>query len=667
MRKKRKSYFKTISGKLSVFLGALTLVALVALVSAILANANGLLVNRQMNELKYNTNTYAETFRTFMEEQKSFIEGVANSTIAYDEADNREQIRKVIRGYKNLAKDNVADMYIAFADKDLYMMSGSEEGLPSDFDARTRSWYTQAVEENQTIVSAPYTDEVSGNMMITVATPIYKGSTLIGVAGEDVYITELIELTESIDFADGVYGFLVDSAGNYVSHKNEAYLPSADGAIAVDEHELQALETKEAAIKTVDYTGESVYMSASIIRGCDWKLGIVLPAYNVSRQLVPLYVMAVIISLIVLILVLILIPVLTNKMLKPVGQMKEFIRENILKENASTALMTETREIDYLVTEMEKTFLHTVKATGVGAKIIQNNISEITESIGDTSDSIDKFNSSLDEIKASVDSNSDRVGNVNSSLEEITRAVESVANQATDTASRASEIVHTVEAFLDEVEVSKSDAANRTNTVKKSMQSAIAGVSAIKDMQKVSETINGIIEQISMLSLNAQIESARQGEAGKGFAVVADSMNNLAEETKNEIMKIDMLIKAIISSVEELSEQSNLVIEYMDEAIGTDIQKLENLAQAYKKDADYYGNSSSELGATSEELSASIQSVAEHMSDITSEMEMIRSNTDMVADEMVQLVTNVKEINGKSVKISHASGELVDTVEQLKL
>lgn len=71
-------------------------------------------------------------------------------------------------------------------------------------------------------------------------------------------------------------------------------------------------------------------------------------------------------------------------------------------------------------------------------------------------------------------------------------------------------------------------------------------------IQSISDAVNDISENTTLLALNASIEAARAGEQGKGFSVVATEIQKLAKissEQSKDIQKIINDIKNVINDI----------------------------------------------------------------------------------------------------------------------
>jgi len=83
---------------------------------------------------------------------------------------------------------------------------------------------------------------------------------------------------------------------------------------------------------------------------------------------------------------------------------------------------------------------------------------------------------------------------------------------------------------------------------KKTQESA----SFVDVINKDTSQLKAISSKQRMLSLNASIEAARNGEAGAGFAVVANSMQDLAEQSAAIYNNIEESVQGITDTFSEL-------------------------------------------------------------------------------------------------------------------
>ena len=85
------------------------------------------------------------------------------------------------------------------------------------YDPRHRPWYYQCEQAKKTIVTPPYVDATTDELVITVATPIYNTRTgsLVAIIGYDVSIAALETLVSSSKVLENGYAFLVAGEQGY--------------------------------------------------------------------------------------------------------------------------------------------------------------------------------------------------------------------------------------------------------------------------------------------------------------------------------------------------------------------------------------------------------------------------------------------------------------------
>jgi len=99
--------------------------------------------------------------------------------------------------------------------------------------------------------------------------------------------------------------------------------------------------------------------------------------------------------------------------------------------------------------------------------------------------------------------------------------------------------------------------------------------------RKISDIVvlvTNIADQTNLLALNASIEAARAGEHGKGFAVVAQEVRKLAEETKNAVKNVSILIDETERNITNMTDS----VKSVDSQVQVSVSTQQSLADSFQ-------------------------------------------------------------------------------------
>ena len=295
---------RTIKGRLTISVICIVVISIMVTTIGTVIVAGRRLIQDQMESLQLSADKYAEEINTWIENEKMLADGAANSIEAAASTED-SQIQSVLDTFA-AERGELLNLYCGTKDS-RFIQSNREAEIPEGYDPVQRGWYQQADAAGGTIVTDPYWDVLTNQMCTTIASPVYIEGQLEAVVGLDVTLETVTDLTGSIDFAEGVYGFLSDSSGQYVAHRNKEYEPTEETAVLVSD-KMPGLKglmdgTAGSVIKSEDYDGSQCYFAVSLIAGSSWKLGVVVPTANVIRSLTAMVLVALVIAFIIISLV----------------------------------------------------------------------------------------------------------------------------------------------------------------------------------------------------------------------------------------------------------------------------------------------------------------------------------------------------------------------------
>ncbi len=184
------------------------------------------------------------------------------------------------------------------------------------------------------------------------------------------------------------------------------------------------------------------------------------------------------------------------------------------------------------------------------------------------------------------------------------------------------------------------------------------------EIENIVEVIEGISDQVALLSLNASIEAARAGDHGRGFAVVAEEISKLSDNTAGQIKDIaDIVLKnrtetllAVqqIRAMEETYQKIHELVTQAEHYSGVNKGKaLENRqpAQLGIQSLEKISTTVHEIAQSVDHQSGGIKELLENMSSMTQMAHSLldisteaNNNVSRLAEELQSIQQAIKQI-----------------------
>ena len=664
---------RTIKGRLTISVICIVAASILFTTAGIAAVAGRRLIQDQTEALQLNAGKYAEEINTWIENEKMLAQGAANSIEASGDTD-LHFIQAALDAHA-ADRTELLNLYCGTKNSD-FIQSNREAAIPEGYDPVQRGWYKQAAEAGRSIVTDPYWDVLTNQMCTTIASPVYIDGKLEAVIGLDVTLGTVTNLTGSIGYADGVYGFLVDSSGHYVAHRNKDYEPTETTAVAVSDilPKLEALlgGGEGSVVKLTDYDGTACYFAAEKINGSGWMLGVAAPTANVRNSLTAMIAVAAMIALVVIAVVVVFMTGIIGRTLAPVQMLKQFasgdfsenivVQKGIPKEykNETEQIRTATVEVKQQIrgiilnTKREAESINMIADdTSVKMTALSRDISDIAESAGDVMEQTLEAGKLAERIKDTG--------------EALGGMIEKVAGKAGEAAGQSADIMRRAKKQYETSEISGTEAVTLYQETKKELEGAIADSQKVREIHTLAEEILSISSQTNLLALNASIEAARAGDAGKGFAVVAEEIRSLADNSRQAVDKIRQVTDDVVQNVSALSQSSAKLLDFMNGKVMKDYRGMTELAKMYEQDAAFYSGISGELGSASQEMSTSMEGISESIHAIAALVEKIAGHMQDMEQSADNSNENAEAVLSQMQELFRLSGLLNRTVASFKV
>ena len=301
-----------------------------------------------------------------------------------------------------------------------------------------------------------------------------------------------------------------------------------------------------------------------------------------------------------------------------------------------------------------------------GSKNLDNMINSVGENVTVSNDNAQDVSSAMEELSATMQEIAATIQTVNDNTESVGKNVVDIADKTEQINNYSQDMRERADSLAKSADENKRTTDEMVGNIVGTLKKAIEDSKSVERVNELTGEILNISSQTNLLALNASIEAARAGEAGKGFAVVADEIRQLADSSRDTANNIQAINEHVTSAVYQLIDNSNKIINYIEETIFADYDSFVQAGAQYNEDACYISETMQEFAEKTEKLKELMKNTVESIEGISSGVEQSANAVTSSAVSTSQLVEQMNSIDKEMSESRNTVGELKAQTEVFK-